>query len=58
MSASKNPETKKASKDKTDHVAIRKGMLIEKRLGAQPIEGYQPLFKELTKLVPIDRNRY
>lgn len=47
-------------KKKTDNKAIKnsKAKIQEGMRNANEVEGYEPLFKELTKLVPIDRYRY
>lgn len=43
---------------KSEQEAIANNQIPDKRLNAMPVEHYEPLFKKLTALVPIDRNRY
>lgn len=64
MAVSKNHQAKKEKSfkerkvDKTDYEAIKKNKIQENMLTAMPVDGYEPLFKKLNELVPIDRNRY
>jgi hypothetical protein len=44
--------------NKTDHEAIKKGKVRENMLLAREVEDYEPLFKKIAKLIPVDRDRY
>lgn len=49
---------KEKSKVKTDHAKIKRGKVGEMRAVAKPDEEYQPLYRQLNKDNPVDRNRY
>lgn len=58
MAASKDRESKKAAKFKTDRAKIKKEKVGEMRATAKRDDEYQPLYRQLNKDNPVDRNRY